>query len=107
MLHERDSLSLYGVGYDAAGLPVFKRKSPERPAQLFMVVTVDFRDTPSKTSPFVHKRLGRDCVWHWLQALDLVGVDDRNKTIKAVVCGKQNGFPVGAFVAFAVTQHDE
>src|SRR6266699_1794000 len=102
VLHERHTFSLDGMRYHAARFSAFEGKSTQRGAELVMVVAVNFDHCPAEASPFVSERLEAQSVRDRLETLHLIVVDDDDEIVQAMVRGKQDGFPVGALIAFSV-----
>src|SRR5690349_583907 len=75
--------------------------------ELGMIVTINLSHAPAKALPlfsegFEFKR-GRDRI----KTLDLVVVDDHDQIVQGMMAGKQNGFPIRAFITFAIAHQHE
>jgi hypothetical protein len=72
-----------------------------------VIVSINLIDRPIKRSKFVRERLKLQGFGDRAQALELVVVDDHDEIFQTMMRGKEERFPIGPLVAFAITQQGE
>ena len=81
--------------------------SPEQIVERGMIMTVDLHRFPTERGPFVGERFETIGLLRPRALLQPVAVDDGNEIVEPAMAGRHRGFPIRAFLQFAVAEHDE
>ena len=69
-----------------------------------MVVSINLAHRPIKRPKFVGQGGEIQYFFHAAKALDLVVINDQYQVVEVMMWGKEDGFPIGPFIHFAIAE---
>ena len=108
ILHERDALALYGIGYNGSGFAgMIFTGFPQSWKHLVQIVSVNFNGMPAKGVELGCERRYIKNVFGKTVKLLMVVIDDQGQIVELVVGGKHRCFPVLTFLDLAIPDHNK